>query len=249
MCPSPVERVLEYVLPTPACPHERTLWNVPALLFSDRICLRAAVSRVLGVGIVAGAGLIKLPQVYRVVTTGSVAGLSATSFAVDTFGYTYNLAAHYRQGYPVTTYGDFAVLLAQNMLLLYMCYAYTGRGGRGVAVCAAFGALLAFFTSPSCPLEVVQTLTLLNIPVVFIGRLPQIYTNYVRQSTGALSALSTIGVFLGATARIFTTLQDVDNYNILLGYVASSVLNGIIALQVIMYRNKAPPVAAAKKSK
>ncbi len=211
------------------------------MLFQERVCLRAAISRILGVGIVFGAGLIKLPQIYNVISAGSVAGLSTASFLIDTFGYTYNLAAHYRQHYPLSTYGDFVVLMAQNYLLLYLCYAYRGRSARGLVTLVGFVALLGFFCSDQCPLEIVQTLTLINVPVVFVSRLPQIYANYTNKSTGTLSALSSWGVFLGASARIFTTLQDVDSVNILLGYIASAVLNGIIAVQILMYKGAAPP--------
>lgn len=242
-----IRTALDYALPAPVCIVPDSLWNVPTMLFQERLCLRAAISRILGLGIVLGAGLIKLPQIYNVISAGSVAGLSTTSFLVDTFGYTYNLAAHYRQRYPLSTYGDFVVLMAQNYLLLYLCYAYRGRSARGLATLAGYVALLGFFCGEFCPLEIVQTLTLFNVPVVFVSRIPQIYANYANKNTGTLSALSSWGVFLGAIARIFTTLQEVDSVNILLGYVASALMNGIVAIQILMYRGNAPPKDEKKK--
>lgn len=250
----PVEKLLwrgvDYVLPSTLCSPVGTFWNIPSLLLNERTCMRAAVSRVLGLGIVVGAGLIKLPQIYNVLAAGSVAGLSMTSFHIDVFGYTYNLAAHYRAGYPISTYGDFVVLMLQNYILLYMCYIYTSKPYRGVAAISAFVGMLVLFCSDVIPIGFINKLTLLNVPVVFVGRLPQIYANYSNKSTGTLSAISSWGVFLGATARIFTTLQDVDSWNILYGYVASAVLNGIIAVQVLLYRGRkvhATPTAEGKK--
>lgn len=249
----PAERLLwrgvAYVLPSASCSSVGTLWNVPSLLLNERVCLRAAVSRVLGLGIVVGAGLIKLPQIYNVLSAGSVAGLSMTSFHIDVFGYTYNLAAHYRAGYPISTYGDFVVLMLQNYVLLYMCYMYTARSLRGILAIFSFVALLALFCSDIIAIEVINKLTLLNVPVVLVGRLPQIYANYSNQSTGTLSAISSWGVFLGATARIFTTLQDVDSWNILYGYIASAVLNGIIAFQVLLYRGRKVHTAPTQSKK
>lgn len=255
-------RGVDYVLPRGSCSAAGSLWNVPSLLLNERACMRAAISRVLGLGIMVGASLIKLPQIYNVLAAGSVAGLSITSFHIDVFGYTYNLAAHYRAGYPISTYGDFVVLMVQNYVLLFMCYYYNYnagkrgslflyRGFRGLAAIAGFMGLLALFCSDIIPLEYIHNLTLLNVPVVLVGRLPQIYANYSNQSTGTLSSISSWGVFLGATARIFTTLQDVDSWNILYGYVASATLNGIIAVQVLLYRGRkvqAAPTQAKKQS-
>lgn len=247
----PVEKLLwrgvDYVLPRASCSSVGTLWNIPSLLLNERACMRAAISRVLGLGIIVGAGLIKLPQIYNVLAAGSVAGLSMTSFHIDVFGYTYNLAAHYRAGYPISTYGDFVVLMLQNYILLYMCYVYTAKPYRGVVAISGFVALLAVFCSDIIPIEYINKLTLLNVPVVLVGRLPQIYANFTNKSTGTLSAISSWGVFLGATARIFTTLQDVDSWNILYGYVASALLNGIIAVQVVLYRGRKVQAAPTKK--
>ncbi len=179
--------------------------------------------------------LIKFPQILTILSAKSVAGLSTTTFLVETFGYTYNLAAHYRQDYPISTYGDFAVLILQNYFIIYLCYAFTSRAALGGAVLAGYMALLMLMCSPVFPLAAVQFLTLLNIPVVFVGRLPQIYTNFKNGSTGTLSGITSWGIFLGASARIFTTLQDVDDKMILLGYAASAAVNGILAFQVLYY--------------
>jgi mannose-P-dolichol utilization defect protein 1 len=41
--------------------------------------------------------------------------------------------------------------------------------------------------------------------------------------------------FAGTLARIFTTIQEVDDALILFSFVCSTLLNGILAFQVIMY--------------
>lgn len=239
-----IERFLlqaaRFLLPPSACELPTSLWNIGPLFLNEPDCLRASLSRVIGLGIVLGAGLIKLPQIAKLLSSKSVDGLSATTFLVETFGYTYNLAAHYRQGYPVSTYGDFFVLLLQNYLLVWLVYAYGGRAARGSAAVWGFVGMLAVLCGEIVPVDVVQMMTLLNIPVVIVGRLPQIYANYSNGSTGQLSAITSWGIFLGASARIFTTLTDVDNMMILLGYATSATLNGIIALQVVYYWNAAP---------
>lgn len=233
----------------PVCPRPGTLLELPAAIFAHPECFRATLSLFVGLSIVLFAGVVKLPQIATIVGNKSVAGLSGMTFLVETFGYTYNLAAHYRQRYPVSTYGDFAVLIVENYYIIYLFYHYTGRGQRGVAVVAGFFGLLVVLCSPVFPVEMLRLMTLGNIPVVVLGRTPQVYANYVNGGTGALSIVTCWGIFLGASARIFTTLQDVDSVNILLGYLVSAILNGIIAFQVAYYRFVKPPIAKEDKIK
>lgn len=246
--PEALHAIVDRALP-PICVRPEHVLDLPRMLLADIECLRAALSRAIGLAIVLFAGIIKLPQIAAILSAKSVAGLSVTTFLVETFGYTYNLAAHYRQDYPVSTYGDFCILILQNYYLLYLCFSYTNRTARGFAVIAAYVSALALLCSPYFPLEALRIMTLGNVAVVVVGRVPQIYANFSNGGTGALSILTCWGIFLGACARIFTTLQDVDSKTILAGYVTSATLNGIIAFQVAYYRYfvRTPPVAAEKK--
>lgn len=232
------------------CLRPEGIFDLPSVLLSDPQCLRSTISRLLGVAIVFFAGLIKIPQIATILNNKSVAGLSVTTFLVETFGYTYNLAAHFRQNYPLTTYGDFFVLLAQNYFILLLFYRYTSNPGKGYAVVTAYIAGLLLLCSPFFPVEAIQLMTLGNVAVVIVGRVPQAYANYVNGSTGALSPFTCWGIFLGACARIFTTLQDVDSFNILAGYLSSALLNGIIAFQCVYYglQPKVAPEDKAKKA-
>lgn len=218
------------------CERPSSLFDVPAIVLGDSLCMKATISRLLGLGIVIFAGLIKMPQIAKIVNNKSVVGLSKTTFLVETFGYTYNLAAHYRKSYPITTYGDFFLVLAQNYVLIMLMYRYTTGVKQGYAVVVAYICGLILLCSPYFPVEVIDLMVLGNVAVVCATRIPQAYTNYINGSTGALSPLTTWGIFLGACARIFTTLQDIEGYNILAGYMCSATLNGILAFQVVYYR-------------
>ena len=47
-------------------------------------CLKLALSKVLGLGMVAGGAILKLPQILTVVRSGSARGLSLSSYVLDT---------------------------------------------------------------------------------------------------------------------------------------------------------------------
>lgn len=242
------EALMDRVLP-PVCERPLSIFDLPGIVLTDSDCFRASLSLALGLSIVLFAGLVKLPQIATIMSNKSVAGLSGATFLIETFGYTYNFAAHYRQNYPVSTYGDFLILILENYFILYLFYMYTNRTQMGFAVIAAFFASLVLLCSPLFPLELLRLMTLGNVAVVVLGRTPQAYANFVNGSTGALSIVTCWGIFLGASARIFTTLQDIDSFNILAGYLSSAVLNGIIAFQVAYYRYVKPKLLAAKTKK
>ena len=72
-------------------------------------------------------------------------------------------------------------------------------------------------------------------------------TNFRNGHTGQLSAVTSFLLSLGAIARIFTSIQETGDNIIILTYICSSVVNTIIALQVIMYWNKTSEALVAKK--
>ena len=65
----------------------------------------------------------------------------------------------------------------------------------------------------------------------------QAYTNFSNKSTGQLSVITVFMIFFGAIARIFTSIQETGDALVIFTYIVSSIFNGIIALQMIIYWN------------
>lgn len=237
----------EYVPTT--CREPQSLMDLPSVLLADVACAKASLSLVLGMAVVCLASVIKVPQMMSMVSAQSGDGLSLVTLLVETFGYAYNLAAHYRLGFPVSTYGDFAVLTLQNFILIMLLQRFAGKSSTGAAIVSAMLLGVGLMCSSVFPLGVLKAMTLANLPVTFVARIPQIAKSYKNKSTGSLSVVTCCGVFLGSCVRVFTTLQDVDSVNILMGYVASASLNGVIAGQVLYYGDaKRKDITRSKKS-
>lgn len=230
----------------PVCPSSPTLLLLPQTLLTSAACLKATISLLLGTAIVLLATVIKLPQIHALRASRSAVGLSTSTLLIETFAYIYNLSAHIRLSYPLSTYGDFIALLLQNCVLISLVFRYSARPQRGMAAVSFAAALLAVMCSPLFPVAALRALTLANVPVAIAARVPQIVKNFRAKSTGALSAVTCCGLFLGASARVFTTLQEVDNPNILIGYLTSATLNGIVAFQVLFYGNRGVAPSAEK---
>ena len=86
------------------------------------------------------------------------------------------------------------------------------------------------------PAAVVESLISASIALAIYGRVPQIWSNWKRRDTGALSVATFALSFGGGLARIFTTLQEAPSTMVLVGFVTGVVLNGIIMTQILVYR-------------
>ncbi|KAA8499071.1 Mannose-P-dolichol utilization defect 1 protein-like [Porphyridium purpureum] len=217
-----------------------------SLLFVSSGCFAACLSKALGLGIVLFASIIKLPQIVTIWRSKSGEGVSTTALCVEQFGYIYNLAAHYREDYPLTTYGDFISIAFQNMVLLGLLYTFRNQAAQGGIFVIVFSVSLVWMCSPYFSLEVLRLLTGMNAIVSLFSRVPQIVANYNSKSTGQLSPATCGGLALGSLARVFTTLQEVPSTRILAGYVISAFCNFTIFAQILMYRTLAPAATAAE---
>lgn len=56
-------------------------------------------------------------------------------------------------------------------------------------------------------------------------------------NTGVLSAITAFLNLGGTAARVFTTLQEVDDQLILAGFVSAVALNFVLAAQIVWYWN------------
>jgi mannose-P-dolichol utilization defect protein 1 len=112
------------------------------------------------------------------------------------------------RGYPVSTWGENLVILVQNVILVFLLWAFatpkiamTSR----LLVMIAFGLLTAGMFA--IPPEFQWTLASAGIPVSIIARIPQIITNFKQGHTGQLAFITLVLNFGGSVARLFTTLQ------------------------------------------
>eukprot|EP00184_Porphyridium_aerugineum_P005134 CAMPEP_0184697608 /NCGR_PEP_ID=MMETSP0313-20130426/4519_2 /TAXON_ID=2792 /ORGANISM="Porphyridium aerugineum, Strain SAG 1380-2" /LENGTH=218 /DNA_ID=CAMNT_0027156423 /DNA_START=115 /DNA_END=771 /DNA_ORIENTATION=- len=195
------------------------------------------------------ATLIKIPQLLKLWASKSSEGISIESLMVEQFSYVYNLAIHYREQYPITTYGDFASIMVQNMILILLVFLFRKRTPEGIAIVLFFSLLLAWMCSGYFPLEVLRFLTSLNMVMSLGARMPQIISNYQNKSTGLLSPITCVGLAMGSTARVFTTLQEVPSWRILAGYLTSATMNSTIATQIFLYRGSKTTAVSAGETK
>lgn len=226
-------------------------------LFAQPECLKLAFSKALGLGIVGASSIVKVPQLLKIVSSGSGEGVSFLSYLLETGSFLITLAYNARQGNPFSTYGESALIAVQNVVIAALVLHYGGKDAAAATFIAGLGAALyAMFSQNIIDMK---TMTMLQAGAGALGvasKLPQIFTIWQEGGTGQLSAFAVSGscwvmiyaqrlidywqVFnflIGSGTRIFTTLQEVDDPIILYGFIAGFLLNAVLAAQMVYYWN------------
>ncbi|ODV89649.1 hypothetical protein CANCADRAFT_13252, partial [Tortispora caseinolytica NRRL Y-17796] len=209
------------------------------------LCLKLALSKFLGIGIVAVSSIVKVPQLLKIIKAKSAEGISLESFALEAIAYSIALAYNMRMLNPFSTYGETALMLIQDIAIIGAIVFYSGEIRKGGILAGLYVGLLGVLYSVSnSQLRVFQMAT---IPLSLTSKVPQMYTNYISKSTGQLAAFGVFNAVIGALVRVFTTFQEVNDPIILSGYILSAVFNGVLALQMVAYWNNTSSSVTSKE--
>lgn len=214
--------------------------------FLDVPCLKIVLSKGLGIGIILGSVMVKLPQILKLIGAKSAEGLSFHTVLLELLAITGTMAYSIANNFPFSAWGEALFLMLQTVVIGFLIQHYGGRTVKGALFLIVYFGLLFLALSPATPMSVVTTMQASNMPAIIIGRLIQAVTNYSNGHTGQLSAISIFMLFAGSLARIFTSIQETGDSLMALTYIISSSCNGIIAAQVLYYWNSSP---ALKKKK
>ncbi|KAI1198412.1 hypothetical protein F5X97DRAFT_299677 [Nemania serpens] len=205
---------------------------------TDSECLKLAISKGLGIGIIGVSSIVKVPQIIKLVQSKSASGISFLSYLLETTSYLITLAYNIRNGFPFSTFGETALILGQNVIITVLVLNYSGRAGIAALFVAALAA--GFATLFSQNVLDMQTLGYLQAGAGVLGvasKIPQIAAIFQAGGTGQLSAFTVFNYLAGSLSRIFTTLQEVDDKLILYGFIAGFTLNFVLAAQMVYYWN------------
>ncbi|KAJ6084175.1 Mannose-P-dolichol utilization defect 1 protein [Penicillium sp. IBT 16267x] len=217
----------------------------------DPACLSLAVSKALGLAIVGASAVVKLPQILKLINSRSSAGISFTSYALETASLLITLSYGVRNQFPFTTYGESALIAIQDVAVSVLVLTFAGRSAAAAAFVAVVAASVYALLFDQTLVDA-QTMSYLQAgagALSVASKAPQIYTIWREGGTGQLSAFAIFNYLVGSLSRIFTTLQEVDDKLILYGFISGFTLNVILAAQMVYYWNSpAPKGKASHKS-
>ncbi|KAI9862293.1 MAG: hypothetical protein M1813_004769 [Trichoglossum hirsutum] len=215
---------------------------------SSSVCLKLLISKALGIGIIAASSIVKVPQILKLLSSGSAQGVSFLSYALETASYTISLAYNVRQGFPFSTYGETALIAVQNVVIAVLVLRFSGKSTEAAGFVAALAVLgAALFREEIVGAGILSVLQAAAGVLGVASKAPQIWTVWKEGGTGQLSAFAVFNYLLGSLTRIFTTLQEVDDKLILYSFIAAFTLNAILAAQMAYYWNSGDGAVSKKK--
>ncbi|KAJ7782355.1 hypothetical protein DFH07DRAFT_728131 [Mycena maculata] len=203
----------------------------------DIKCIKYSISKGLGIGIVVGGSIVKVPQLLLIVRAKSARGLSLPAYILETLSYAITLVYASRNEFPFSTYGENLFLTIQNIIITLLIILYSpGTADKTTnAVIAYLGLGIFGFTVYLVPLPLLAILQVTTLPLSLFSKLPQIRQNHRAQSTGQLSAFAVIAQITGCLARLFTTATEVGDSVVAAGFALALVLNVVLGAQLWMY--------------
>jgi mannose-P-dolichol utilization defect 1 len=178
---------------------------------SSTECLKLAISKGLGIGIIAASSVVKVPQILKLLSSKSASGISFLAYFLETSAYLISLAYNYRQGFPFSTYGETALIMVQNVVIAVLVLNYSGKSAGAAVFVAGLAASAGALFAPNV-LDM-GTLAYLQAGAGVLGvasKLPQIVTVWQEGGTGQLSAFAVrillISLPLLSFPRLYTNL-------------------------------------------
>jgi uncharacterized protein with PQ loop repeat len=201
--PKPVEELGKSLI-TPAC-YKTLLLDIDP---SHTECLKLAVSKGLGIGIIGASSIVKVPQLLKLINSQSAEGLSFLSYLLESGAYLISLSYNVRHGFPFSTYGETALILIQNIAIASLVLKYSGNS---LGIAGWIGGLVAAGSALFNEQWVGdERLSLLQATAGVLGvasKVPQILTIWTEGGTGQLSAfaVSSRTLSIRPEERVLTT--------------------------------------------
>ena len=157
---------------TPVC-YKRLVLDIDPFGAPD--CLKLAVSKGLSIGIIGASAIVKIPQLLKILNSQSAAGVSFLSYLLESGAYLISLSYNIRHKFPFSTYGETALILAQNIAI-----ASSGLAAAGTVL----------FREDIVDFKTLAWLQAASGVLGVASKVPQIATIWREGGTGQLSAFA-----------------------------------------------------------
>jgi len=205
--------------------------------FLDVPCLKIALTKGLGYGIVVGASIVKVPHIMKLLAAKSAAGLSITALYAELAAITFTMAYSVQMDFPFSAWGESLFLSLQDVILVMLIYMYNGQT-LGLLLFAPFYAGVSYvLCSSMTPLGLATKLQGSVLVIMLVSKFIQILASYSAGNTGQLSFITAFLLFAGSVARIFTTIQETGDMLMTSQFILAGALNGVIIAQILWYWN------------
>lgn len=133
-------------------------------------CFRSLLSKCLGLAIIAGSVLVKVPQILKILQNRSGEGISVASVLVEICAITAHISYSYVKGFPFSAWGDGSFMAVQTAVIAALVFYYGGSPTKAGVFLLGYVGVLYVLMGGLTPLHVLWSMQACNVPVIFIGK-------------------------------------------------------------------------------
>ncbi|XP_029664096.1 mannose-P-dolichol utilization defect 1 protein homolog isoform X2 [Formica exsecta] len=131
-------------------------------------CFKVTLSKFVGLSIVGGSLLVKVPQIMKILKSKSGKGINVFSIFLDLFAITATLSYSFMKGFPFSAWGDAVFLACQTSIIAVLVMHYNGDTAKATAFLSAYLAVVFAANSGLTPIHILWACQSMNIPIVLI---------------------------------------------------------------------------------
>ncbi|KAI4893396.1 hypothetical protein NFI96_027445 [Prochilodus magdalenae] len=177
--------------------------------------------------------VLKFPQMFVLFRAKSTAGISLNSLLLELVGFIVFVSYQMYYSYPPPTYLEYPILIAQDVILLLLILHYNGNMKQSLIYAAVFVGGWKLLTIEKWVIDLAMSLC------TFISagsKLAQLQCLWRSKNSGQVSTLTWALASYTCLARIFTTVVTTGDTQVLIRFVAMTVLNLWVTFTVMYYK-------------
>ncbi|XP_062295709.1 solute carrier family 66 member 3 [Scomber scombrus] len=186
--------------------------------------------------------VLKFPQIFVLMRAKAAGGVSFNSLLLELVGYIVFVTYQMYYDYPPPTYLEYPILIAQDVVLLILVLRYSGKLRYSLIYAIVFIGGWRILTVEKWIIDLAMSLC------TFISagsKFAQLQCLWKSKDAGQVSALSWGMATYTCMARIYTTTVTTGDTQVLVRFIAMTLLNLWVLLTVIYYQRRSS--ASAKK--
>jgi mannose-P-dolichol utilization defect 1 len=188
----------------------------------------------LGYAGAAGSCYLYFPIIMHVIETQTSRGLSITSWLFNAVGLTAAIVYPFKKRFPLSTYLDAVVLLAQVGLILFlMAYFENSMKYFGIGF-GAYSVASGLLLSSKFPEKYLGSIQVVAASCCCYALVPQIYMNFQQQRVEFSPVTASFGA-IGNAVRLFNVYQLTKDPLVMTGSGIATLANIIILVQYYWY--------------
>ncbi|KAJ7991192.1 hypothetical protein DPEC_G00294700 [Dallia pectoralis] len=180
--------------------------------------------------------VLKFPQIFVLIRAKSTTGISINSLLLELTGFIVFVTYQMYYDYPIPTYLEYPILIAQDAILLLLILHYNGSRKQSLIYAIVFLGGWQLLTVEKWIIDFAMSLC------TFISagsKFAQLQCLWQSKDSGQVSALTWAMATYTCFARIYTTTVTTGDMQILVRFIIMTVLNSWVLATVLYYKKSA----------